>query len=195
MTKLLSTLAVLLALAFPPGAWAKAARAETITVDHWIDGDSPVDTKGVEYRLRGADAPEVAHSKAEKDQAWGQAAKTFAEKIAPQGTKLTIHRYAGESYGRPVVTVTLPDGSDLSMDEIESGWAWADPHYATQPEIAAMEEAKAAGKGLWQSRANTPPWIWREACKAREPIPEWLWEATHPGKKAPTVQVNSKTEN
>jgi endonuclease YncB( thermonuclease family) len=153
----------LAALALPPSAdaalfrrAAKPKNVATVTVARWIDGDSPVDSKGVEYRLHGADAPEVAHNSKEVSQPYGDEAKAFAENLAPAGSKITLRKFSGKgSYGRPVVDIKLPDGTDLATDELNAGVAWADPRYATKVQLAEMGAAKKEKRGLWG--ADKPP--------------------------------------
>lgn len=90
------------------------------TILRWVDGDTAVadldlgwgiwrrEVKGAPSRLRllGVNAPERYTPE-------GPAATALIENLVPIGTVVWIESHALDSFGRALVTITLPDGTPL----------------------------------------------------------------------------------
>lgn len=109
------------------------------------DGDT-VDVRSGERDLRvrvyGIDTPE-------RGQPWAAKAKRFtADMVGNRDVLLRVR--AKDKYDRTVAEVLLPDGRNLSEEILRAGLAW---HYDFHSRDAdwhrLMEEARAAGRGLW----------------------------------------------
>src|SRR5262245_50484730 len=67
-------------------------------------------------RFNGIDCPETG-------QAFGSTAKQFTFD-AVQGKDVTIKEHGKDKYGRTIVDVLLPDGSNLNRQLVKEGLAW-----------------------------------------------------------------------
>jgi endonuclease YncB( thermonuclease family) len=123
------------------------------------DGDTLTgldDTKNQhKVRLDAIDAPELG-------QPFGQASKkALSEKVF--GKDVVVVVKTREKYGRTVGHVLI-DGRDVNLEMLEEGMAWHYVKYDKNARLSrAEEEARTAGRGLWQDRAPVPPWDWRKA--------------------------------
>lgn len=102
----------------------------------------------------GVDCPEAK-------QPWGkEASARTAQLVLGKEVLLVV---AGQSWGRPVCQVILPDGRDLGRLLVAEGHAWADRRYTKGPELPRLQaEAKAARRGLWQAKNPIEPRKWRK---------------------------------
>lgn len=109
------------------------------------DGDT-VDVRSgdreIRVRVYGIDTPE-------RGQPWAAKAKQFTAGLV--GNRDVVLRVrARDKYDRTVAEVLLPDGRNLSEELLRAGLAW---HYDFHSRDAQwhrlMEEARAAGRGLW----------------------------------------------
>jgi micrococcal nuclease len=95
----------------------------------WTDGDTVVVDTDLGFRLTfrqqvrlyGVNAPELHGPTA----AAGQAARAFAEGLAPPGTPALVQSFKSgrEKYGRWLAAVTLPDGRSVSDEMVKAGHA------------------------------------------------------------------------
>jgi len=152
-------LVVMAALAWPaPGAGAETFPARVV----WVgDGDSlTVRTSGrdrIRLRLYGVDAPEL-------DQPHGAEARKFLASLADKKNVL-VEKVEWDSYGRLVALVTAGD-LNLSLELTAAGWAWVYERHCRRADLCpalrqAQNEARRAGRGLWQDESPVPPEKWR----------------------------------
>jgi micrococcal nuclease len=156
--------------------FALAARADfTGTVARVLDGDTlfvvqPTKTNNppplVEIRLHWADAPEIAHSKSQRNQPFGPEAKARLEQLTAN-QQITVHETKGRSYGRTIAQLTDAQGHDINLALVQEGLAWLDPRFhPPAPYRAAQSAAQAARRGLWADPNPMPPWQWRTTHQA-----------------------------
>lgn len=109
------------------------------------DGDT-IDVRSgdrdVRVRVYGIDTPE-------RGQPWAAKAKRFtADLVGNRDVVLRIR--AKDKYDRTVAEVILPDGRNLSEEILRAGLAWHyDFHSRNAEWHRLMEDARAAGRGLW----------------------------------------------
>jgi endonuclease YncB( thermonuclease family) len=162
------------ALPSPPAMAADASPAvlegEVVGVS---DGDTLtllVDRHPTKVRLAQIDAPE-------RGQPYGQRAKAELSRLA-FGRPARAEVVDEDDYGRTVAEVFV-DGVHLNQALVRSGHAWAYTRYARSTAIIDLEQqARAAGRGLWQlpESERDPPWEWRrrkrQGRRAATPRPE-----------------------
>ena len=110
-------------------------------------------------RLDAIDAPELG-------QPFGQASKrALSEKVF--GKDVVVVVKTRDKYGRSVGHVLI-DGRDVNLEMLEEGMAWHYKKYDKNVRLSrAEEEARTAGRGLWQDRNPVPPWDWRKAKRSK----------------------------
>jgi endonuclease YncB( thermonuclease family) len=114
-------------------------------------------------RLDAIDAPELG-------QPFGQASKrALSEKVF--GKDVVVVGKTRDKYGRSVGHVLI-DGRDVNLEMLEEGMAWHYKKYDKNVRLSrAEEEARTAGRGLWQDRNPVPPWDWRKSKNDRRRDP------------------------
>jgi endonuclease YncB( thermonuclease family) len=117
-----------------------------------LDGDT-VRTAEERLRVFGIDAPEHG-------QPFARHSRMLAEELlSGQETRVTPRDV--DPFGRTVASLE-PGGEDFARRMIEAGLAWDYDRYSKDPEqAAAMEAARAAGKGLWADANPQAPWDFR----------------------------------
>lgn len=110
-------------------------------------------------RLYGIDSPESA-------QRGGTEAAGFTrERAFLSEVELTV--LGSDQYGRQVAIVRLPDGRLLNEELLRAGHAWVYRNYCREAICASWllmeDEARKAGRGLWQDKNPQAPWDWRQA--------------------------------
>ena len=111
----------------------------------------------IRVRLAEIDAPE-------KSQAFGQRSKQSLSALC-FGKEADVETVDTDRYGRTVGKVTC-NGVNANLEQVRSGNAWAYRKYLRdQGVVAAEDEARAAGRGLWSERSPTPPWEFRKAAR------------------------------
>jgi len=124
-----------------------------------IDGDSIV-IGDKRIRLHGIDTPEAKQTCERRDgtkyRCGDMATFALAELIEEHW--VTCKGDTTDRYGRLIGTcVTGP--VNLNAEMVRRGWALAYRRYSSDY-VAEEDEARAAGRGLWQGRF-VPPWEWR----------------------------------
>lgn len=141
------------------GSLADTLQGKVIKV---VDGDT-IDvlyqSRPVRIRLNGIDAPE-------KGMLFGKKAKQFVIDLAAQRIVSVIVTDT-DRYGRSIGEITLPDGRNLNQEILRAGYAWWYRKYSKDASLGALEEeARSAGRGLWQEKNPVPPWEWRKIRRA-----------------------------
>ena len=130
-----------------------------------IDGDS-LRKDGKDYRLHAIDAPELFQTCSMADgRAYdcGHQARDELRRLIRNAT-VTCQVLDTDRYGRAVSECSA--GSvNLNDAMVRAGWAIAYTRHGLD-HAAAQEEARAARRGLWQGRFQTPE-DWRNASRNR----------------------------
>jgi endonuclease YncB( thermonuclease family) len=119
-----------------------------------IDGDS-LNLSGIEVRLHGVDAPELAQSCMRGGAPWAcgkEAAGRLANLIADKPVRCEQRDI--DDYGRIVATCQA-GGVDLGGAMVTDGLAVALPHFSDRY-VAAEARARAVKLGLWGSEFQMP---------------------------------------
>jgi endonuclease YncB( thermonuclease family) len=130
-----------------------AARTETATVRHVVDGDSVILADDRQVRLIGINTPELGRDGA-PDQPLARAARDrLRELVQGKTVRLTFESESRDRHGRWLAHVALTDGRSAETDLLENGLAWA---VAIPPNIgeharhrAAEAGARRARRGVW----------------------------------------------
>ena len=115
----------------------------------------------IKCRVDSVNAPETSHKAGQPTQTYGEeAAKILQKMILNKEVSIRVTKPTdGKSnYGRDVCQIEV-SGKDVSVELIRAGAAWLYPrfnHYGAGG-VALQEEAKAAGRGLWQYPNPTNP--------------------------------------
>jgi micrococcal nuclease len=122
------------------------------------DGDTItvlLDHKPTRVRLWDIDCPEAK-------QPFGSRAEPFTSNLSFDKT-VTLQPMTTDRYGRPVVVVMLPNGSNLNDRIVRAGFGWWFRRYA--PRARELEESERLAKqerlGLWQDPTPVAPWEFR----------------------------------
>lgn len=125
------------------------------------DGDTIVILKvnvPTKVRLAGIDCPE-------KKQDFGLRAKQFTSDLV-FGKDVVVEMHGHDRYGRMIAEVFTPSGESLNKALLQNGFAWWYRQYSKEPELQALEkQAKENKLGLWKSRDQQPPWLFRKTIK------------------------------
>ncbi len=130
------------------------------TVVAVYDGDTislqAANDKLYSIRLRGIDAPE-------NNQSFGKESWESLTKLI-SGKEVTVVIHKKDIYDRYVGSVYY-QGRDVSLLQIEAGWAWHFKKYADeqtaesrQKYADAEQKARTEKIGLWKSENPQPPW-------------------------------------
>lgn len=139
------------------------------------DGDTVVfsPVEGGQFltcRLYGIDAPEIAHNRfGMGGQPYGVEAGTELKRmILGQDVEVTT---TGQKTYKREVCIIKKDGTDINLEMVKRGAAWAYKHYLKRPYaseyIEAENEARAKKLGLWKNPNPTPPWEFRKLQRRR----------------------------
>jgi micrococcal nuclease len=128
-----------------------------------VDGDTiKVRLEGEEYTLRyiGIDAPETVHPDRPVEPMGPEAAAANASLVEGQSVFLERDLRQADRYGRLLRYVYLPDGTMVNEELVRLGYALSssyppDVRYQDRL-VAAQQEAREAGRGLWGLPTATP---------------------------------------
>lgn len=141
------------------------------------DGDTiqVTDQLGTKVKVRfyGMDAPETEKSNkktgkvSKPGQPYGEEAfQALQQKLKRQKVRLDVMDI--DRYGRTVSIVWLGN-RNINREMVAEGWAWAYRQYLDRAHaseyISAEDQARKAGKGLWQQNNPQPPWEFRKSLK------------------------------
>ncbi len=144
------------------------------------DGDTIVatDSAGQEIKVRFAciDAPEIAHTNAEKNSKnsaqknqfkWGNQAYQRTQQLVKQGgDRVLLTITDTDRYGRKVSEIRLPNGTFVQEVLTREGLAMVyRPYLKKCPSASVIEQAEAEAKknhrGLWGDSKFVPAWDFR----------------------------------
>ncbi len=145
------------------------------------DGDTlaVTDSSGNKFNVRFAcmDAPEIAHSTAEKQSKkavdknqfkWGVQAQQRLQNLVKQGgDRVALTVTDTDRYGRKVSEVRLPNGTLVQEVLIRDGLAMVyTPYLKNCPSARIVQqaeaEAKQARRGVWGDSKFVPAWEFRK---------------------------------
>jgi endonuclease YncB( thermonuclease family) len=136
--------------------------AQTITgrVVRVLDGDTvsvlTPQKEQIRVRLAEIDAPE-------KNQPFGMKAKKILSDLI-FGKDVSVVKIDTDRYGRTVGRI-YQGQTDMNLEMVKAGGAWAYTKYLTDPAFGSAEDAARASRlGLWalQEDQRIPPWEWRK---------------------------------
>jgi endonuclease YncB( thermonuclease family) len=97
----------------------------------------------------------------DKYQADGQRAREILDELVA-GEEVRV-RVLREGKFKHLISEVYLEGDLINAQLVARGYAWIKPDVDAPESIrAALEEAKAAGRGIWQFGEPQPPWEWRE---------------------------------
>ncbi len=137
----------------PVAASAIPGDAQPATVEYVHDGDTIFLTDGRKVRLLGINTPEVGDNL----ECYGDEATAALRSLLPEGAEVLVVSdvEALDQYGRSLLFIYLPDGTNVNLAMVRSGAAEVvqyDPNYLLQGELRAAEDAAySEGAGLWGS--------------------------------------------
>ncbi len=176
MTRLMTLSMVLLLFGCP-----QKLAANNYAVKRVSDGDTLValDSAGKDIKVRFAcvDAPEVAHTNAEKNSKaaaqknqfkWGNLAQQRTQQLVKQGgDRVVLTVTDTDRYGRKISEVRLPNGTFVQEVLTSEGLAMVyRPYLKNCPSASILEQAEAEAKknrrGVWGDSKFVPAWDFRK---------------------------------
>lgn len=155
--------------------------ANNYAVKRVSDGDTLVasDSAGKEIKVRFAcvDAPEIAHTNAEKNSKvsaqknqfkWGNQAQQRTQQLVKQGGgRVVLTVTDTDRYGRQVSEIRLPNGTFVQEVLTREGLAMVyRPYLKNCPSASVLEQAEAEAKkskrGVWGDSKFVPAWDFRK---------------------------------
>jgi micrococcal nuclease len=155
--------------------------ANNYAVKRVSDGDTLVasDSAGKEIKVRFAcvDAPEIAHTNAEKNSKvsaqknqfkWGnQALQRTQQLVKEGGGRVVLTVTDTDRYGRQVSEIRLPNGTFVQEVLTREGLAMVyRPYLKNCPSASVLEQAEAEAKkskrGVWGDSKFVPAWDFRK---------------------------------
>ena len=155
--------------------------ANNYAVKRVSDGDTLVasDSAGKEIKVRFAcvDAPEIAHTNAEKNSKvsaqknqfkWGNQALQRTQQLVKQGGgRVVLTVTDTDRYGRQVSEIRLPNGTFVQEVLTREGLAMVyRPYLKNCPSASVLEQAEAEAKkskrGVWGDSKFVPAWDFRK---------------------------------
>ncbi|MDB5325923.1 MAG: nuclease [Phycisphaerales bacterium] len=152
-----------------------------VVVDRVIDGDTIVISgDGFNHerlRLRGIDAPEVAHPEHEHDDHFGPEARRYLEdrltKARDAGKPITL-KFDGterrDRYDRILGYVYLGDSDCINVDLVRDGMAYVDRRFKSMLQSTLEQDetnARTKGIGVWQDLKPEDMPEWRQRWLAK----------------------------
>ncbi len=125
-------------------------------------------------RLSDIDAPETRHGAERPGQPMGREAGAALRALVLDRDVLA-DCFEADRFGRLVCHVYVDGARPVHRALLRDGLAWPAerPEWIRDPaSLAAAEEARSAGRGLWADDARQPPWLWRRTCWATPSAPE-----------------------
>ena len=150
-------LLLMLGMAARQAGWIMPETGDFIAVD----GDS-LRKGSQDYRLHAIDAPELnqtCEDRSGKTYACGREARAALRRLVSGGT-VTCRVIETDRYGR-LVAVCRSGDIDINGGMVRQGWALAFRRHG-RDYVDEEQEARAAGRGLWQGLFDDPE-HWRDS--------------------------------
>lgn len=148
--------------------WKQSVRAsslrwntgQAVFVRRVVDGDTLLLENGARVRLLGVDTPETKHPERGVEPYGIEAYEKTRGLVEQRDVTLLFDRERRDQYGRLLAYVELADGSLLNMELVRAGYSRALVTFplATRYKkllLAAEEEAKGSGLGIWSLQELT----------------------------------------
>ncbi len=123
----------------------------------FYDGDTvKINDNGQEFKLRinDIDAPE-------KNQSYGKKSRRALMNLCENG-EFQASITGQDKYGRKLGKLVC-HGEDASLYMVQNGYAWFYHQYSSDSALELAEmEARDNKRGLWKTKQQTPPWVWRK---------------------------------
>lgn len=120
-------------------------------------------------RLYGIDTPETP-KRGKPGQPYGEEATEELKRLV-LGKVVTVALTGEKTYNRQV-GVLHADGTNVNLEMVRRGYAWAYVQYLRRPHaseyLKAEEEARRERRGLWQEPKPTPPWEFRKRLRQKK---------------------------
>jgi micrococcal nuclease len=150
---------------------ARRVQGQRVRVIRVVDGDtlivsSPTFSADERLRLRGVDAPELAHDN-QPAAYWGVEAKEYLRRRI-EGRDVILHFDGTETrdrFGRLLAFVYVTENDCINLAMIRDGHAYADRRFASfmKSQLGQAEgEARKKGRGLWKSVTPEQMPAWRQ---------------------------------
>lgn len=115
-------------------------------------------------RLYGIDTPETP-KRGKPGQPYGEeAARELKKLVLGQTVEVTL---TGQKTYKREVCLLRKEGTDINLEMVRRGYAWAYRQYLKRPYaseyIDAENKARSRKLGLWEQSNPQPPWEWRKA--------------------------------
>lgn len=127
------------------------AGATSAVVEYVHDGDTLFLEDGRKVRLLGINTPEIGDA----EECWGQHAASELRGLLPEGQTVWVLEDVEplDQYGRSLLFVFLPDGTNVNVEMVRVGAAEIEqysPNWLYTDELHAAEDAAYADRvGLW----------------------------------------------
>lgn len=120
-----------------------------------VDGDT-LAAGGARLRVYGVDAPELGQTCQRRagDYPCGEEARRAMAGIL-RGGAVACEALDTDRYGRRIVRCRNAEGTDIGAELVRQGWAVAFTRFSADY-VGQEAEARAAGRGLWAGRFETP---------------------------------------
>jgi micrococcal nuclease len=153
----------------PPNA--RNIAGQSVHVVRVIDGDTIVirDNVGKQehVRLRGIDAPEMAHDDRPADYWSSQATESLRQRVDQRDVVLQIDgTETRDRFGRILAFVYVADNDCVNMDLVRDGHVYADRRFTSfmRSQLEQAEtDARKRGRGLWKDEKVEQMPAWRRA--------------------------------
>lgn len=146
-----------LLLSFNVAAVESSNANESLGIRYFYDGDTvKIVDHNIEYKLRltEIDAPEKA-------QAYGLKSRRALMQFC-KGATVQVLLSGVDKYQRNLGKLYC-NQQDASVFMVKNGHAWFNSRYSMDGTLfAAQQNAQLNKLGLWQSKQQTPPWVWRK---------------------------------
>ncbi|MEZ6130087.1 MAG: thermonuclease family protein [Planctomycetaceae bacterium] len=129
--------------------------SKTVMVQHVLDGDTLETATGERVRLLGVDAPEIAHHDQPGEPFGAESRAWLSRQIQSRTVTLTIGPEATDHYGRTLAWVTLPDGTLVNEQLLQTGHARLLDRFGLPAHMEpilrkAQATAQAQRAGMWK---------------------------------------------
>ena len=147
---------IILCLLFAP-IFTLSFHASAANISYVYDGDTvKINDNNTEYKLRLTDIDAPEHN-----QAYGKKSRRALIGLCSQANIHTVLS-GTDKYNRRLGKLFC-NGQDVSVWMVQNGHAWFNSRYSMDGTLQYAEQTARQNKlGLWKSKQQTPPWVWRK---------------------------------